>query len=80
MCATDYDENLHEEAKLAPYLERTVNDTIAPDLTFLDNVTPSTPELSQNLSAPSKRFSPLSAGSCQDMLKQTKFNLLSETS
>lgn len=74
------EEDLHGEAKLLSDTERSVNDANTSNLTFLDSVVPGTPELDQNLSAPAKRFSPPSASSCHDLLKQGKFNIFSETS
>ncbi|XP_076943619.1 ubinuclein-2-like [Bidens hawaiensis] len=56
------DDDLHGKAKLVAAV---VNDTNAPLLTFPDTSVPGTPELNQKLSAPAKRFSPPSAGSCQ---------------
>ncbi|MFS8014975.1 hypothetical protein Hanom_Chr15g01350981 [Helianthus anomalus] len=58
----EFDEDLHGKAKLVAAM---VNDTNAPVSTFPDTAVPGTPELNQNLSAPAKRFSPPSPGSCQ---------------
>lgn len=73
------DEDLQVEVKLVSDSERPINDNNAPVSTFWDTVVPGTPELDQNLSAPAKRFSSSSAGSCQDLFKQRKFNILNET-
>ncbi|XP_076944203.1 ubinuclein-2-like [Bidens hawaiensis] len=67
------DDDLHGKAKLVAAV---VNDTEAPLLTFPDTSVPGTPELNQNLSAPAKRFSPPSAGSCQHLFDHKTNNTL----
>lgn len=73
------DNNLHGEANVVAEQGKPVNDHTAPVLNFPDSVVPGTPELDRKLGAPAKGFSPPSAGSCQGLLKQGKFDIISET-